>query len=228
MNPKHDKRFPGESPEYRQARNKLLEAELALRQQVEDVAAMRRHLPLGGRIEKDYLFQELDESGAAGEVSLSSLFAPGKDSLILYNFMYGPDWAKPCPMCTALVDGFEGNSQYVRQRANIAVVAKAGIEKLSAWGKERGWKRVRLLSSHDSSFNADYNAQFPSNYGDQHPVMHVFVRRDGKIYHQWSSEVLFTQSETDPRHVDMIWPLWNLFDLIPEGRGSDWYPSFQK
>lgn len=225
MNTNHDKRFPGESSEYRQARNKLLEAELALRQQVEEVAAMRRRLPLGGRVDKDYVFQELDESGKIGEVSLPSLFVPGKDSLILYNFMYGPDWEKPCAMCTSLVDGFEGNAQYVRQRANIAVVAKAGIDKLSAWGKERGWKRVRLLSSYGNTFNVDYNAQLHS---DQHPVMHVFVRRGGQIYHQWSSEVAFTQSETDPRHVDMFWPLWNLFDLIPEGRGSDWYPSFQK
>lgn len=226
MNPKHEKRFPGESLEYRQARNKLLEAELALRQQVEEVAAMRRRLPLGGRVDKDYIFQELDESGAVREVPLAGLFEAGKDSLILYNFMYGPDWEKACPMCTSLVDGFDGNAQYVRQRANFAVAAKAGIDKLSSWGQQRGWKRVRLLSSHGNTFNADYNAQFP--YGDQHPVMHVFVRRDGQVYHQWSSEVLFTQTETDPRHVDMVWPLWNLFDLIPEGRGSDWYPSFQK
>ena len=228
MNPNHEKRFPGESEEYRRARNELLEAELALRQQVEEVAAMRRKLPLGGRVEKEYVFEELDESGHQQEVSLSGLFADGKDSLILYNFMYGPDWENACPMCTSLLDGFEGNAQYVRQRANFAIVAKAGIEKLAAWGKERGWKRLRLLSSNKNSFNADYNAEFSSNYGDQHPVLHVFVRREGQICHQWSSEALFTQSETDPRHVDMIWPLWNLLDLTPEGRGSGWYPAFQQ
>lgn len=228
MNARHEKRFPGESPEYRQARNDLLEAELALRRQVGEVAAMRRKLPLGGRVEQDYVFEELDNAGAVRQVSLSSLFEPGKDSLILYSFMYGPDWEKPCPLCTSLVDGFDGNAQYVRQRANFVVVAKAGIRKLAEWGKERGWRRIRLLSSEKNSFNADYNAQFPSPYGDQHPVMHVFVRRDGRIHHQWSSEVLYAQSETDPRHVDMMWPLWNFFDLIPEGRGTDWYPSFQK
>lgn len=228
MNADHEKRFPGESEKYRRTRNELLEAELALRKQAEEVAAMRRKLPLGGRVEEDYIFEELDESSNVREVPLSGLFAVGKDSLILYNFMYGPDWEKACPMCTSLLDGFEGNAQYVSQRANLAIVAKAGIEKLAAWGRQRGWSRLRLLSANKNSFNADYNAEFPSSYGDQHPVLHVFVQRQGQIHHQWSSEVLYTQSQTDPRHADMCWPLWNLLDLTPEGRGSNWYPAFEK
>lgn len=225
MDPNHDKRFPNESPEYREARERLLEAELELRQQTEEVARLRRQLPLGGEIEENYEFEEMAEDGSVRTVQFSSLFDP-HDSLILYSFMYGPDWEKPCPMCTSVMDGVDGNIQYVQRRAGFAMVAKAPIDKLAAWGRERGWRRIRLLSSCNNSFNADYNAEFPSDYGDQHPVMHVFTKRDGKIHHFWSSEVLYVPSQTDPRHVDPVWPLWNLLDLTPQGRG-DLYPKYE-
>ena len=228
MSSLHDKRFPGESDEYREARDRLLEAELDLRDRTEQVAALRRQLPPGGRVEKDYVFEGFDAAtGSVREVSFSELFEPGKNSLILYSYMFGPDWKKPCPMCTSIVDGYEGNAAYVRKRANLVVVAKAPVCKLKTWAKEREWSRVTLLSSEKNSFNADYTAEFPSGYGDQHPVLHVFVRRNGGVFHFWSSEMLYCRSEGDSRHVDSTWPLWNLLDLIPEGRGN-WYPQFEK
>lgn len=224
----HDKEFPGDAAAYREARDELLKAELDLRQRLQEVAELRSRLPLGGRLAQDYEFEEFDGAGGARQVRFSDLFAPGKDSLILYNFMYGPDWEKPCPMCTSVLDGFNGNAAYVNDRANLAVVAKAPIARLQAWGKDRGWRRLRLLSSENNSYKNDYHAEFPGSYGDQHPLLQVFVRRDGAIHHFWSSEVLYAGVDGEPRHVDLVWPLWNLLDLTPEGRGTDWYPQFQK
>jgi predicted dithiol-disulfide oxidoreductase (DUF899 family) len=87
---KHSVRFPGESAAYRDARNELLEAEIALRRNIESVAAKRRTLPMGGEVPQDYVF--VDERGA---VRLSQLFEDGKDSLIVYSYMYGPQMAAP-------------------------------------------------------------------------------------------------------------------------------------
>src|ERR1700736_978442 len=83
-------RFPGESAKYRAARNDLLKAESNLRRQLEMVAAKRRKLPLGGELPEDYLFEELTSSGAVSQVRFSELFAGGKGTLIIYNYMFGP------------------------------------------------------------------------------------------------------------------------------------------
>ena len=128
----HDKQYPGDSAAYREARDELLKAELDLRGRLAAIAELRRKLPLGGRLAKDYEFEEIDAAGDTRTVKFSALFAPGKDSLILYNFMYGPDWEKACPMCTSVLDAFNGNAAYVNDRANLAVVAKAPIRKLRA------------------------------------------------------------------------------------------------
>src|SRR6266480_2989327 len=80
--------FPGESAEYRAARERLLEREIELRRATEAVAAARRELPAGGIVPEDYVFQGAGASGAASNVMLSELFAPGKDSLVIYSFMF--------------------------------------------------------------------------------------------------------------------------------------------
>ena len=90
--------------------------------------------------------------------------------------------------------------------------------------KSRGWQDLRLISSGRNTFLQDYNSRYESNYGDLHPLIHVFTMKADKIFHFWTSELQYLQGEGQPRHVDMTWPLWNLFDLTPEGRGSDWYP----
>lgn len=95
----HTVRFPGESASYRDARNRLLEAEVELRKKVEEVAALRRQLPLGGEVAEDYVFtqgsSDLADSTTEKKVRMSELFAPGKDSLILYSFMFGPNMKEP-------------------------------------------------------------------------------------------------------------------------------------
>ena len=142
----HHLTMPGESAEYRAARNKLLGEEMALRRQVENVAALRRALPLGGIIAGDYQFD-----GNNGPVKLSELFAPGKDTLAIYSFMYGPEVALPCTGCTHFLDGLEGMVQHITQRINLAVVAKSPLPRLLALARARGWRNLPLLSTHGNS-----------------------------------------------------------------------------
>jgi predicted dithiol-disulfide oxidoreductase (DUF899 family) len=222
---KHEIRFPGESKEYRIARDQLLEAEMRLRRDLESVASQRRALPLGGEILQDYLFEELTtDSTMPATTRLSHLFQDGKDSLIIYGFMYGPSMSQPCVSCTSILDALDGEAPHVSQRVNLAVVAKSPVDRIEQFARQRGWRHMRLLSSANCSYNRDYYGETPS--GDQMPALNVFVRRGGKIYHSYCTEMLYAVSEPgqDGRHVDLIWPLWNLLDLTPEGRGEKWYP----
>src|SRR5215510_10939444 len=97
-------RYPNESAEYRSARNELLHEEIALRAQIEAVAAKRRALPLGGEVPVDYSFERIGKNSMPEKVKMSGLFGP-HDTLILYSFMYGPERTLPCPGCTHLLDG---------------------------------------------------------------------------------------------------------------------------
>ena len=221
--------FPQESPEYRKARNELLAAEIDLRRKIEAVAAARRKLPLGGQVMQDYVFDEgSSELSAQGEIRhthFSELFDPGKDSLIVYSYMYGPDMTAPCTSCTSILDGLDGTAPHVRDRVNFVVVAKSPIARIRALARDRGWRNLRLLSSAGNTYNLDYRGE--EQDGSQLPSLNVFVRRDGKIHHFYHTELLFAPSDPgqDQRHVDLIWPLWNLFDYTPEGRGEKWYPK---
>jgi predicted dithiol-disulfide oxidoreductase (DUF899 family) len=216
--------FPNETPAYRKARDKLLKAEIALRRQVEDVAKQRRKLPLGGEVPEDFVFEEAAEVVGMRKVRLSQLFAPGKDTLILYNYMYSLAMENPCPMCTSIIDSLEGAAQHVNQRANLAIVAKSPLPRILTFARNRGWRNLRFLSSSENSYNRLYHGEDAE--GHQSPMLNVFVKRNGKVRHFWASELTFAKTEKGmhPRHVDMIWPLWNLLDLTPEGRGKDWYP----
>lgn len=223
-------RFPNEGDDYRLARNALLEAEKELRRQTEAVAARRRELPLGGEVREDYAFDEWDTSvGSVRPVRLSELFENGKDTLFVYNFMFlatseGPADV-PCPVCTSIIDGLDGAVPHLRQNINVAVVGKAPAERFTAHAHARGWRHARLLSSRNTTFNADYQAEGPDE--EQFPVAHVFVRRDGRIHHFWSSELLMVPPEPgqNPRHVDFMWPMWAVLDHTPAGRAADWMPS---
>jgi predicted dithiol-disulfide oxidoreductase (DUF899 family) len=217
----HATRFPNEKPAYRAARDKLLKEEIKLRRQIEAVAAMRRKLPLGGLVKEDYVFDD------GTDVRLSELFTGGKDTLLIYSYMFGPQMKMPCPMCTSMLDGLDGQAPHVTQRVNLAVVARSPIERIRAFTRERGWRNLRLLSSAGNTYNRDYHGE--TEDGAQMPMMNVFTRRKGRIYHTWSSEMLFVPPDRgqDGRHVDSIWPLWNVLDLTPEGRGKTWYPKLR-
>ena len=219
--------FPGESAQYRAARNRLLDQEAELRRVTEAVAAARRDLPPGGVVPEDYVFQGVGADALPVDVRLSELFAPGKDALVIYNMMFprALDEDLPCPSCTQFLDSFDGVAEHAAQRINLAVVTKADLPRLVAHAKQRGWRRMQLLSSAANTYNRDYHGEAAD--GAQLPMMNVF-RRDGEtIRHFWGSELFYAPTEPgqDPRHGDTIDPLWNLFDLTPEGRGSDWYPE---
>jgi predicted dithiol-disulfide oxidoreductase (DUF899 family) len=214
----HDVRFPGESQEYRTARDALLVAEKALLDRQEEVAAMRRKLPLGGKINEDYVIRSLE-----GDVKMSELFTKGT-TLVVYNFMYGPKMKSPCPMCTSMLDALEGNAHHIAQRTDLVVVARSPIERIQEHAKARNWTRFRLLSSANNTYNRDYRGEDEKEA--QWPALNVFVKRGADIHHFWGAELLFVKNEDgrDSRHVDMLWPLWHLLDTTPEGRG-DFYPK---
>jgi len=218
----HDRRYPNESEAYRAARDELLKAEIALTEDVARIAKMRRALPLGGAVKEDYVFTAFDQ-GVVTQVKLSELFAPGTSTLFLYSYMFSPQMEKPCPACTSIIDSFDGAAEHLRQRVSFAVVGKSPIERLEAVAGQRGWRNVPLLSSAGTTYNVDYGAE--NDAGNQLPAANVFVKRDGVVHHFWAAEQLYVPVDRQTRHMDQMWPLWNILDTTPEGRGEDWFPS---
>ena len=202
-------RYPNESRQYRDARNALLKEEQALVDKVKAVAAKRRELPLGGQLKEDYTFQWANDGKVGKSVKFSELFGD-QNTLLLYSFMFGPNWDKPCPSCTSLMDGFDRTSYQVTRNAAFVAIAKAQPERINAWAKERGWSQIALASGFASTFQADYKCQGDSD-DMQWPVMLVFRKQSGKIFLFWATEL-------SANHVDTVWPYWNLMDFTPEGR----------
>jgi predicted dithiol-disulfide oxidoreductase (DUF899 family) len=219
--PIHDKTLPNESPQYRAARNELLEAEMKLRRAQEDVNIQRRALPPGGELKEDYVFEE----AGGKQTKFSELFAPGKDTLVVYSFMYGPAMEAACPSCTSIIDGLQGAAPHIEDRVNFVIVARSPIARILEYAARRGWNRTPFLSSADNTYNPDYFGEDAE--GNQWPMLNVFTKRDGKIYHTYGTELFYAPSEPgqNGRHVDSIWPVWNMFDFTPEGRGTDWHPK---
>src|SRR5687768_13511517 len=138
-------RYPNESREYRDAREALLREEQELVAKVKAVAAKRRELPRGGELKEDYVFQWATDGKVGQSVKFSELFGD-KTTLLFYSFMFGPNWDKPCPSCTSLVDGFDRTWYQVSQHAAFVAIAKAPAEKINAWARERGWIQIPLVS----------------------------------------------------------------------------------
>jgi predicted dithiol-disulfide oxidoreductase (DUF899 family) len=227
-------RYPNESSEYRAARNALLDEEIALRAQIEAVAAKRRALPPGGEVTEDYVFERIGINSMPEQVRMSELFGP-HDTLILYSFMYGPDRDAPCPGCTHLLDGMDGAARHLGQRASMYIVAKSPIARLAAWAHQRGWEHLSLISTAGNRYDADYfgdTSRFSAGMRAQHNVpegknwdetiFNVFRKQDGVIRHFWGSEMSFATSAPKQHHRagDQADPLWGLLDMTPEGRGE--------
>jgi predicted dithiol-disulfide oxidoreductase (DUF899 family) len=229
-------RFPGESEEYRRERNRLLDAEAGLRRAIEQVAAQRRALPLGGVVPDDYRFEEASDGG---EVRFSELFEADKDTLVVYSFMFprysgdtrpGPAEGEtarlplsetPCASCTSILDSLDGAALHLTRRLNLAVVAKSDPDRIRNFARDRVWRHLRLLSSRSNAYNRDYHAETPE--GEQMPMLNVFVRDGGQVRHAWASELMYAPRDEglEARHVDSIWPIWNVLDVTPEGRGNE-------
>lgn len=214
-------RLPNESAEYRRARNALLAEEIELRRHIERVAELRRALPPGGEVTKEYRFQ-----GERGPVSFAQLFGD-RQTLLVYSYMFGPERERPCPMCTSLLSSWDGEARDIEQNIALAIVAQSPLEKLVAFKKERGWRDLKLYSDTSREYSNDYLANTPE-FQDTAAV-NVFTRRDGVIRHFWAGEMGFDQSDPgqDPRGAPDLMPIWTVLDCTPEGRRPDWYPSLE-
>jgi predicted dithiol-disulfide oxidoreductase (DUF899 family) len=202
-------RYPNESREYRAARDALLRDEQELVEKVKSVAARRRTLPAGGELKEDYVFQWATDGKVGTSVKFSELFGD-KNTLLIYSFMFGPNWDHPCPSCTSLVDGIDRAWYSVNQDAAFVAIAKAPADRINAWARKRGWSQIPLVSGSGAAYQADYKCQGESD-DMQLPVMHVFRKQGGRIFYFWGTESM-------ANHVDTVWPYWNLLDFTPEGR----------
>lgn len=211
-----------ESPEYLAKREELRLAEIELMRQRERVAELRRALPPGGVIE-DYEFLEgpasLDDGDAPiRKTRLSELFSAPDRALVIYHLMFGKKQTRPCPMCTAWIDGYNGIAHHLAQNVDVAIVAAAEPATLRAYARERGWDNLRLLSAGDSTFKYDLGSE--DREGGQDSTISVFTRdSDGTLRHFYSGHP-WLAPDIKERGIDELTPIWNLMDLTPQGRGK--------
>lgn len=209
--------FPNESAQYRRARNSLLVEEIELRRQIERVAAQRRALPPGGEIPQDF---ELASETCV--TRLSNLFGD-KDTLMVYSMMYGPQRKAPCPMCTSFLTAFNGIAVNLRERVAIAVTARSPIERLIEFKKQRGFASLPFVSD----ISGEYTRTYVHADDADVPGFSVFTQHDGIVRHFYSGEMSGEMADPgqDPRGAPDLDPLWQMLDMTPNGRGSDWYPK---
>ncbi len=212
------KPYPNDSAEYRKARTALLAEEIELRRHIERVAAQRRALPPGGEA-RGYEFK--DENGKT--LPMVDLFG-AHDTLVTYFWMYGPERKQACPMCTSFLGAMDTPVRDLVQKVAIAVIGRSPVERQLAFARERGWRNLEFYATVGDDFALDYRGLAPD--GNEWPALDVWVKRDGKVFHFWGSELGGTADPgEDARGAPDPTPLWNILDLTPAGRGSDWYPK---
>jgi predicted dithiol-disulfide oxidoreductase (DUF899 family) len=217
-----------ESPEYLAKREELRLAEIDLVRQRERVAELRRHLPPGPVVE-DYRFIEGPVDLDSGDtptrtIRLSELFTAAGRPLVIYHLMYGKRQIKPCPICTAWIDGFNGVAHHIAQNVDFAIVAAADPAALRAHARARGWNRLRLLSAGDTTFKNDLGSE--GREGHQDSTISVLTRNgDGAVHHFYSAHP-WMSPEINGRGIDLLSPIWHVLDLTPQGRG-DWYAKLE-
>lgn len=208
-------RFDDESPDYEKLRDEIQTAEIALRDQSEAVAALRRKLPRNQRVE-DLVFEELRD-GKHRPLRLSELFKDPEKPLVLMQFMFGKKQKDPCPMCSMWADGYNGAMAHITQRANFAVLVAGDLERLADLARTRGWDALRFVSAADSGLKVALGFETPD--GGQIPGVSVFERHgDGSLTHFYSQSAGL--GESGGRGMDLLSPVWNYFDLLPTGRGE--------
>ena len=216
---KNKAHFPNESPEYRRARNALLAEEIELRRHIESVANLRRALPPGGVVPEDYAFE-----GSNGAVRLSQLFG-GKDTLVLYSMMFGPQRERPAPCVQPCSHPGTGLPETF---ANVLLSQSPRALRSSAFSISKrnvGGGTYRFTPTRQG----DYTRAYVSANDDDIPGLSVFTRSDGTIRHFWSGEMSGEMADPgqDPRGATDLDPLWTILDLTPAGRGADWYPKLE-
>jgi predicted dithiol-disulfide oxidoreductase (DUF899 family) len=214
--------LPNESPEYLAKREEVRQAEIELMRQRERVAELRRALPPGPTIQ-DYEFLEGPTSLDDGDerikkVRLSELFTAPDRSLVIYHFMFGKNQTKPCPMCTAWIDAFNGIAHHLAQNVDLAIVAASDPATLRAYARERGWNRLRLLSAGESTFKYDLGSE--DREGHQDSTISVFTRGADRTLRHFYSGHPWLADDIKERGIDELNPIWNFLDLTPQGRGK--------
>ena len=207
------------------ARKELLAREKESTRLRDQLSAQRRELPWV-KVESEYLFDT-----PKGQKSLSDLFE-GRSQLIIYHFMYGPDWAEGCPSCSCWADNFNGIDIHLNHRdINLVVVSRARLGTLEAYKKRMGWS-FKWVSSFGSDFNRDYQVSFTPeeiekgevfyNFrigkfpSEEAPGISVFFKNEqGAVFHTYSCYA---------RGLDMLMGVYHYMDLVPKGRDEDSLP----
>jgi predicted dithiol-disulfide oxidoreductase (DUF899 family) len=216
-----------ESAEYLAKRDELRLAEIDLMRQRERVAELRRGLPQGAPVQ-DYVFEEGPVNLNAGDtpvrtVRLSELFTKPDRPLVVYHFMYGKKNTKPCPMCTLIIDGWNGIAHHVAQNVDVVIVAAADPAVLRAHARARNWDNLRLLSCGSNTFKYDMGSE--NREGNQDSTVSVFTRdSNGTPRHFYTAHPRMSE-DIKERGLDLLCPVYNILDFTPQGRG-DWYASF--
>ena len=213
-----------ESADYLSKREELRLAEIELMRQRERVAELRRQLPEGAPVQ-DYVFEEGPATLDAGDtptrtVRLSELFTGPNRSVVVYHFMFGKKQTNPCPMCTLIIDGWNGVAHHLAQNVDVAIVAAASPTALRAHARIRHWDKLRLLSCGANTFKYDLGSE--DREGNQDSTVSVFTRdNDGTLRHFYTAHPSLSE-DIKERGLDLLCPVYHILDLTPQGRG-DWY-----
>jgi predicted dithiol-disulfide oxidoreductase (DUF899 family) len=212
--------FPGESNAYKIARQALLAEEIELRRHIARVAQLRRALPAGPAVDKNYRF--LDQDGT--EHGLLDLFGQ-HDTLVTYFWMFGPQRERPCPMCTNLLGPLNANAADIKQKAALKILGRSRVERQLNFAQERGWRALDFVQTVGDDYAKDLGVLTPE--GNEYPALVVYCRAGDKVHLFWAAEMSGEMADPgqDPRGAPDLAPLWNILDITPGGRDPGWYPK---
>ncbi len=211
--------------EWLQARKSLLEQERALTHQRDQLSRKRRALPWL-KVEADYVFD-----GPGGSITLSELFA-GRTQLIVYHFMFGPDWAEACPSCSMVADNIDAALVHLEQRDTaFAMVSRAPIEKIEAFQKRMGWT-CQWVSAYRNSFNRDYHVSFTQEEMESGKVSYNFEMtrfpaneaQGVSVFYKDAYGSIFHTYSAYARGVEGLLGTYDLLDMTAKGRDEDDLP----
>jgi predicted dithiol-disulfide oxidoreductase (DUF899 family) len=212
--------FPGESAEYRKAREALVAEEIEFRRHMTRLTEQRRALPLGPAIYKNYRFKDANGS----DLGFPDLFGR-HDALVTYFWMFGPQRERPCPMCTNWLGAVNGNAADIKQRVALKVLGRSPVSRQIAFAQERGWRDLDFLQTIGDDYAKDIGVL--KSDGSEWAAITVFKRYGDEVRLFWAAEMTSEMADPgeDPRLAPDIASLWSILDLTPDGRGKDWYPK---